>query len=120
MKKIKTNNPELISLIRDLKKQSQENQTEIWQSLAKRLSRSKRSRIAVNLSRLNRYTKEGETVVVPGKVLGSGNPKHALTIAAFSFSDKAQSKIENSKGNCISIRDLMKKNPSGKNVKIMG
>ncbi|MEJ2272366.1 MAG: 50S ribosomal protein L18e [Candidatus Bathyarchaeota archaeon] len=120
MKKIKTNNPELVILIRDLKKHSQENQTEIWKCLAKHLSRSKRNRIAVNLSRLNRYTKEGETVVVPGKVLGSGNANHSLTVAAFSFSDKAQSKIQNSKGNCISIRDLMKKNPSGKNVKVMG
>jgi large subunit ribosomal protein L18e len=120
VKKIKANNPELITLIRDLKKQSRENQTELWQSLAKHLSRSKRSRIAVNLSRLNRYTKEGETVVVPGKVLGSGNAKHALNVAAFSFSDKAESKIQNAKGKCMSIRDLMKKNPSGKNVKIMG
>jgi large subunit ribosomal protein L18e len=120
VKKIKTNNPELVALIRDLKKHSQETQTELWRCLAKHLTRSKRSRISVNLSRLNRYTKEGETVVVPGKVLGSGKTEHALNVAAFSFSDTAQSKIQNAKGSCLSIRDLMKKNPSGTNVKVMG
>jgi large subunit ribosomal protein L18e len=120
VKKLKTINPELIGLIRDLKKQSQESQTELWRKLAERLAISKRNRIAVNVSRLNRYTKEGETVVVPGKVLGAGKADHPLTVAAFAFSDKAQSKIQISQGSCLSIRDLMKKNPTGKNVKLMG
>jgi large subunit ribosomal protein L18e len=120
VRKIKSTNPELISLIRDLKKKSRENQTEVWRCLAELLSSSKRSRIAVNVSRLNRYTKDGETVAVPGKVLGAGKADHPMTIAAFAFSDRAQSKIQKAKGNCLSIRDLMEKNPSGKNVKVMG
>lgn len=119
MKKLSSTNPELIGLIRDLKKQSQESQTELWHSIAKRLTTSKRNRVAVNLSRLNRYTKEGETVAVPGKVLGSGKVEHPLAVAAFAFSDIAQKKILSAKGNCLSIRDLMKKNPTGKNVKLM-
>ena len=119
MKKLKATNPELISLIRDLKKQSQESRTDVWRSLAERLTGSKRNRAAVNISRLNRYTKKGETVVVPGKVLGAGKADHPLTVAAFSFSDVAKSKIRAVKGNCLSIRDLMKKNPTGKNVKLM-
>jgi large subunit ribosomal protein L18e len=119
VKKFKSTNPELITLIRDLKKQSQESQTELWLSLAERLTTSNRNRVAVNLSRLNRYTKDGETVVVPGKVLGAGQADHALNVAAFSFSDVAKSKITRTKGKCLSIRDLMKKNPTGKNVKIM-
>ena len=106
-------------LIRDLKKQSQKSQAELWLSLADRLTSSNRSRVAVNLSRLNRFTTEGETVVVPGKVLGAGQADHALTVAAFSFSDVAKEKIAASKGKCLSIQDLMKKNPTGKNVKIM-
>jgi large subunit ribosomal protein L18e len=120
VKKIMATNPELIAIIRDLKKKSQESQTKLWRNLAKRLASSKRSRITVNVSRLNRYTKEGETVVVPGKVLGAGKVDHPLTVAAFSFSDVAKSKIVNGKGNCLSIRDLMKKNQTGKNVRLMG
>ena len=120
MKKLKTTNPELISLIRDLKKNSRVNKAQIWRTLADSLSISKRKRIAINVSRLNRYTKDGETVVIPGKVLGSGNASHSMMVAAFAFSDLAKSKITNAKGKCLSIRDLMKKNPSGKNVKFMG
>jgi len=120
VKKLKTTNPELIKLIRDLKKKSRENKTELWLDLAERLSTSKRSRIDLNVSRLNRYTKEGETVAVPGKVLGSGKINHSLTVAAFAFSDRAKSKILEAEGNFLSIRDLMEKNPTGKNVKLMG
>ena len=119
MKKVKATNPELITLIRDLKKKSRENQAELWRYLAERLSGSKRSRIAVNISRLNRYTKEGDTVAVPGKVLGAGKADHPMTIAAFAFSDQAQSKIQEAKGNCLSLRELMEKNPEGSNVKVM-
>lgn len=119
MKKAKTTNPELIRLIQDLKKKSRRNKTELWHNLAERLSTSKRSRIALNVSRLNRYTKEGETVAVPGKVLGAGKIGHPITVAAFAFSALAKSKILKAKGNCLSIRDLMKKNPTGKKVKLM-
>ncbi len=120
MKKAKTTNPELVKLIQDLKKKSRKNKTELWRNIAELLSNSKRSRIALNVSRLNRYTKEGETVAVPGKVLGSGKTSHPMTVAAFAFSDRAKSKIRKAKGNCLSIRDLMEKNPTGKNVKLMG
>ena len=120
MKKVKATNPELIALIRDLRKKSRENQTELWRYLAECLSASKRSRIAVNISRLNRYTKEGDTVAVPGKVLGAGKADHPMIVAAFAFSDQAQSKIRKAKGNCLSIRELMEKNPEGTNVKVMG
>ena len=119
MKKLKAVNPELISLIRDLKKHSRENGAGLWLAISESLTSSKRSRVAVNLSRLNRYTKEGETVVVPGKVLGSGKADHPLTVAAFAFSNIAKSKIKEAKGNYLSIRDLMKKNPTGKNVRLM-
>jgi len=119
VKKVKATNPELIKLIQDLKKKSRENKTELWRNIAERLSASNRSRIAVNLSRLNRYTKEGETVAVPGKILGAGKIIHPMTVAAFAFSDQAKSKILKAKGNCLSIRDLMEKNPTGKNVKLM-
>ena len=74
----------------------------------------------MNVSRLNRYTKKGETVVIPGKVLGAGSLNHPITVAAFTFSGQARLKIENAKGKCLSISDLVKKNPEGKEVKVIG
>ena len=93
---------------------------EIWYYIADRLSYSRRRYITVNVSRLNRYTKKGETVTVPGKVLGAGKINHSINVAAFAFSDQARSKILGAKGKCLSISDLMKKNPKGANVKVLG
>ncbi len=120
MKKIKTTNPELIELIRFLRRQSRENKAKIWKDIAERMAKSRRKRIAVNLSSLNRYTQKNETAVVPGKVLGAGEINHPLTVAAFAFSENAKEKIKAAKGKCLSFFDLVKKNPKGSNVKIVG
>ena len=120
MKETRKTNPELIKLIRFLKKQSKENEAKIWREIAEKLSKPRRKSIAVNLSRLNRYTQENETVVVPGKVLGTGKIDHSITVAAFAFSEKAKEKIKAVKGKCLSVFELVKKNPKGSNVKIIG
>ena len=120
MKKVKATNPELVKLVRSLRKKSRESEVEIWRYMAERLSHPRSRRITVNVSRLNRYTKEGETVAVPGKVLGAGKIDHPIKVAAFDFSDQARSKISGAKGKCLSILDLMEKNPKGANVKVIG
>jgi large subunit ribosomal protein L18e len=120
VKKLKTTNPELKELIIFLKKQSRENKANIWRTIAERLAKSRRTRVAVNLSRINRYTQKSETVAVPGKVLGSGEIEHPVTIAAFAFSEKAKEKIIAAKGKCLSFSDLIKKKPTGSDVKIIG
>ncbi len=72
------------------------------------------------MSRLNRFTKEGENVIVPGKVLGAGGLDHALVVAAFAFSESARQQIENAKGKCLTIDEIVKQNPAGKNLRIIG
>ncbi|MGB9675637.1 MAG: 50S ribosomal protein L18e [Candidatus Bathyarchaeales archaeon] len=120
MKKVRTTNPELIKLIKFLKTQSKENNSAVWRKTAEILAKPRRKRVAVNLSRINRYTQKGDVVVVPGKVLGSGVISHPITVAAFDFSEKAKEKILAAKGKCLSIVDLVKKNPKGSNVKVIG
>ena len=120
LKKIKSTNPQLIELIRLLKKKARENDAPIWKAIAERLSKPRQRRSEVNISRLNRYTKENDQVVVPGKVLGAGSINHPVTVAAFAFSEQAREKILKAKGKCISIPDLIKINPKGTNVKIIG
>jgi large subunit ribosomal protein L18e len=119
MKQVKSQNPELLNVIRSLRKKAKENDAPIWWEVAERLSSSKRKRTAVNLSRLNRYTREKETVIVPGKVLGAGKLEHSLVIAAFDFSSQARSQITQAKGKYLPILDLLKANPKGSNVRIM-
>ena len=119
MRKHGSLNPELLSTIRLLREKAKENDAAIWSDVADRLSSSKRRLAAVNISRLNRYTKEKETVIVPGKVLGAGKIDHPLFVGAFSFSHAAIAKISKAKGKCLSIPDLLKRNPKGSGVRIM-
>ena len=120
MKKANPTNPELINIIRLLKKSAKENDARIWSKIAEALSRTRRKRIAVNLSRVNRYTKEDEVVAVLGKVLAAGEIDHPVTVYAFAFSQKAMAKIEKAKGKCLSYAELVKKNPKGAGVRIIG
>lgn len=120
MKRADPTNPELIDTIRLLKKTSKENDVRIWRKMAEYLSRTRRRRIAINLSRINRYTKNGETVAVPGKVLAAGAVDHPVTVIAFAFSEKAAAKIRKAKGKCLTFSESIKKNPKGSDVKIIG
>jgi len=119
MRKIKTTNPELINLITLLKKESREKQASIWLDLAEYLSKSRSQRVAVNLSKINRNTKRAETIVVPGKILGSGTINHSITVASFETSEKAKQKLVAAKAKYLSIPELLKKNPKGSKVKII-
>jgi large subunit ribosomal protein L18e len=120
VRETKSPNPEIVQLIRFLKKQSKEKEANIWLDVAAYLSKPSRQRIAVNLSRINRHTEKSDTIVVPGKVLGSGVLDHAVTVAAFNLSEKAKEKLTAAKGKYMSISELMEKNPKGSNVKIIG
>jgi len=120
VKKTKATNPELLEVINFLKKQCREKDAEIWWDIAERLAKPRKRGIVVNLSRLNRFTHRSETVVVAGKVLATGRLSHPVTVAAFAYSAKAREKITAARGKCLSLFDLIKKNPKGSNVKIIG
>jgi large subunit ribosomal protein L18e len=119
MKETKSTNPEIIQLIRFLKKQGNENEAKIWRDVAKHLAKTKQNRAAVNLSRINRYTQKSDVVVVPGKILGSGTIDHAVTVAALNASEKAKTKLAAVNAKYVSISELVKTNPKGSNVKII-
>ena len=120
MKRTGPTNPLLRNLIQELKKRSSEQNVNIWRRIALDLEKPSRQRRVVNLSRINRYTKENEIIVVPGKVLGSGSLNHKLTIAAYQFSDSAKEKIAKVGANISSFLELSKEKPDGKRIKIIG
>lgn len=110
----------LLDLISSLKVKSREKGVPLWRDIALRLERPSRITPEVNLSRINRYTGENDLVLVPGKVLGAGELNHKLTVAAVNFSGSAKSKITAAGGSCLSLKELMEKNPEGSRVKIIG
>jgi len=117
---IEHKNNELKKLINELRKTSMEQKAPIWKSIAIELERPTRNRRIINLSKINRFSKDGEIVLVPGKVLGSGELDKKITVAAYSFSGQAEEKIKQAKGSSLNIYDLMKKNPKGKEIKVLG
>ena len=104
VKKVVKTNPNLIELINKLYEQSRNEDAAIWRDVAQRL--------------VARYAEADETILVPGKVLSNGDLENKVDVVALKFSAKAQEKIENAGGECISIDEIMDKNPKGSNIRI--
>ncbi len=112
-------NVQLQTLIAELKKVSVKEKADIWRAVALDLERPTRHQRAVNISKISRNANENETILVPGKVLASGEISNKITVAAFKFSKQAADKI-NKNGKIITIQELLKQNPKGKNIRIIG
>ena len=92
----------------------------MWKDISRRLLSSRKNRSKVNVADISRNSKEGERVVVPGKVLAAGSIDHKVTVAAFSFSEEAKAKIVASGGKCIEFSDFSKSASQAKDVLIIG
>ncbi len=108
-------NPVLVSLVETLMK----TQKPIWRKVAYELSRPRRQKVEVNLSKLDDYADEDVTVLVPGKVLGAGMVSKKITVAAFSFSGSAKRIISEMGGKALTIESLHKSNPDGRGIVIL-
>ncbi len=112
-------NAQLVEVINQLKAQSRDTGAAVWRDVAMRLSKSRKNWAQPNLSRVSRYAPEGATILVPGKLLGSGELSANHTIAAYSVSNGAREKIEAAGGRVVTYSELMNENPSGKGVVIL-
>ncbi len=91
----------------------------VYQVISKNLMKPRRThRIEANLHRINKKTKAGDTIIVPGKILGQGDIDHKITIAALSTSKSAMEKLQAAKCEVIGIEALLERNPEGTGVKI--
>lgn len=110
----------VLSMVKELKIASTKNKAPIWSNLAEMALKPKIAKRLVNLTKLNTVTKDNEVVVIPGKVLGTGNISHKLTLCSFSISTAAAKKIKAAGGKIITYSDLISKFPTGKGVRIIG
>ncbi len=108
------------SAIMTLRKNLKKEKFPIWKTIINELSRSRSNRREVNVSNLANVTQENDVVIVPGKILGSGNISHKLTVWSSSISEGAARKITFAGGKLVSLETLMNKYPSGKGVRIIG
>lgn len=113
-------NPRINELIKELKELSRKKDVDIWKDIAERLKKPTQNYSEINVSKINRHTGDEEKILVPGKVLGTGRINKELKIAALNFSETAEKKITEAGGTAVTIEELMKSDPEGTEIKIMG
>jgi large subunit ribosomal protein L18e len=122
MKKSKFRGPEsdeTKKLVALLEKTARKSKAGVWKVIAEFLlkpARRKKAK-AVNLFKLDKFAKDGDVIVIPSVLLGQGELKKKITVAAFRASKSAKAKLGSS---LVSIKSLAEKNPQGKNVRIFG
>ena len=110
--------PIVASLIHELRIAGNTNDAKIWKAISVKLTKPRRRRSEVNISKLRRYSKVDDVICVAGKILGSGEIDHPITVAAIGFSETAKTKIEAAKGRTLTIRQLVEENPKGTGIRI--
>ena len=103
-----------------LKKTKQKHNAPIWSLIEGNLKKFKK-RSPINLSKIDRLSVDGQTIMALGKVLSSGSITNKnINIVAYDFSVKALDKIKESGSKAFNIEEFIKINPKGKGVKILG
>ena len=109
-----------VNTLKILKKASKENDAPIWAKVADYVQKSRSNQKIVNLTRIDQTTEDGNAIVITGKVLGTGNISHKISISSFSISNSAAKKIKESGGEVLKFSEMIEKFPTGKGVKIIG
>lgn len=111
-------NPVQSETILSLKSAYKKSKAPIWLRLQNIMERSGQ-KVEVNLSKLSKFTSNGDIVVVPGKVLGTGTIDHKITLCAFSLSESAAKKMVDAGCKILGIKEFTEKFPEGSKVKIV-
>ncbi|MEM0365541.1 MAG: 50S ribosomal protein L18e [Acidilobaceae archaeon] len=106
-------------LIRMLRKAGKLNKSNAWLKVVEELEKPRRRRVEVNISRINRYAREGEMIIVPGVVLGCGSIKKKVSVAALKFTRSARRKLLEAGCNIMTLSEAIKANPTASNTRII-
>jgi len=116
--KIKSNlqrktNPSIIEAVTVAKKHS------AWLPIAKILSGPLQNYSTVNLLEIDKHAKEGDTIIILGKVLGTGDISKKVRLCALSISSSAKEKLKKTKSEFVTLADEIKKNPKAEGIKLI-
>jgi len=112
-------NKTMQGMIEKLFVKAEKEKSAFWKRIAKELNKPARRMRRVNLSKLSRVTKPNEWVIIPGKLLGTGELTHKLNVIALSFSKAAEEKVR-AKGTLITLAEFLEKSTKPKGVRIIG
>ncbi len=77
----------------------------MWAKINSIVAVPRRRRVDVNINKINRFSKEGDHVIVPGKVLGIGSMDHRVKITALEYSKGALEELERAKCSIVKLSD---------------
>ncbi len=106
----KKTNPELVKTIHLAKKNNH-------LTLANKLSGPTRRQARVNLNVLNELSEKN--IIIAGKILGEGDIKKKMSIAALGFSKQAKEKLKKAGCETKTILKELEDNPTLKGVKVI-
>jgi len=106
-------NPELVETLISCKK------NEKWIKTGQMLSTSRRIRASLNLDQIDKEAKEGDVIVIPGKVLSQGEISKKIKIVALNFSANAKEKLDKDKIEFNTILEEIKSNPKAEKVRML-
>jgi large subunit ribosomal protein L18e len=113
-------NQVVIRMAKELKAASKKNKAPIWLRLAEMALKPARTKRVLNLGQIDKSISDNDIIIVPGKVLGTGNISHKITLCSFSISTTGAKKVIQSGGKIVDFTHLIKNNPTGKGVRIIG
>ena len=105
----KIENEEIIEWAELFSSTSSEKKRKLFKRIARFATKPKRSRVSINLNRLDKYANASENIVVPGKVLGVGKVTKSFNISALDYSSEAAKKLAASKCKMVSIKEMAEK-----------
>ena len=92
---------------------------EKWLPVARIIANSTRLHSKINLDKIDDAAKPGDTILVPGKILSSGNLTKKIRLCSLGISKSAREKLKATKSEYISIIDEIRQNPKFEGVNII-
>ncbi len=90
-----------------------------WHEIVKILSGSTRYHSSVNLFEIDKISKEGDILIIPGKILSKGELTKKVRICGLGISKATKEKLKKSKSEFVQLLDEIKKNPKAEGIKII-
>lgn len=113
-------NEHRVRMARYLKKASAEHEAPIWRRVSEYALKPSVARRTINIQGIETRTSNGDVVVFPGKVLGTGSISHSISLFCFAISESAAIKIRKAGGRILNHTDVVSARPTGKEVVLLG
>ncbi|HUC38996.1 MAG TPA: 50S ribosomal protein L18e [Candidatus Acidoferrum sp.] len=105
--KIHAERNDVIEWLDLLSKGSDSKKTKLWMRVHELLSVPARKRVSVNIYKINKYSKEGDNVIVPGKVLSVGAMDHKINITALEYSKSAMEQLHMAGCKVLALKEMI-------------